>query len=198
MHSTFHIGSLNAGVALWSMVIVVLSGVVGRFLYARVHRGLRGERTSLDDLRRRAGLVEAEAVGRLDFAPAVALALHRFEQRELAAPTHGLDMFRRILWLPLRQVLLAWHCRRLLRAAVATQPDRALRRRQRRAGARLVAQYLAAVVRVSQYAAYERVFALWHVAHVPFVVLLVVSAVVHVIDQPRGGRWPPAGRRHAG
>lgn len=181
VHSTFHIGSLNAAVALWSMVIVVLSGVVGRFLHARVHRGLRGERTSLDDLRRRAGLVEAEAVGRLDFAPAVALALHRFEQRELAAPTHGLDMFRRILWLPLRQVLLAWHCQRLLRVAVATQPDRALRRRQRRGGARLVAKYLAAVVRVSQYAAYERVFALWHVAHVPFVVLLVVSAVVHVI-----------------
>jgi hypothetical protein len=38
-----------------------------------------------------------------------------------------------------------------------------------------------AVVRVAQYTAYERVFALWHVAHLPFVYLLVISAVVHVV-----------------
>ena len=29
--------------------------------------------------------------------------------------------------------------------------------------------------------AFERVFALWHVAHLPFVYLLVISAVVHVV-----------------
>lgn len=181
VHSTFHIGSLNAGVALWSMVIVVLSGIVGRFLHARVHRGLRGERTTLDDLRRRAGLVENDAVGRLHFAPAVADMLRRFEQHELAAPAHALDMLRRIAWLPLRQAALAWQGRRLLRAAVAGEPDPARRAHLRRGGGRLVDRYLAAVVRVSQFAAYERLFALWHVAHVPFVVLLVVSAVVHVI-----------------
>jgi hypothetical protein len=55
-----------------------------------------------------------------------------------------------------------------------------LQRRERRAR-RLAAQYLDAVVRVAQYNAYERVFALWHMAHLPFVYLLVISAVVHVI-----------------
>ena len=37
------------------------------------------------------------------------------------------------------------------------------------------------MVRVAQYTAYERVFALWHMAHLPFVYLLVISAIVHVI-----------------
>jgi hypothetical protein len=37
------------------------------------------------------------------------------------------------------------------------------------------------VVRVAQYSAYERLFALWHLAHLPFVYLLIISAVVHVI-----------------
>jgi hypothetical protein len=46
---------------------------------------------------------------------------------------------------------------------------------------KLVRRYLASVVRVAQFTAYERVFALWHVAHVPFVYLLVVSAIVHVV-----------------
>jgi hypothetical protein len=46
-------------VALFSMGIVVASGVVGRFIYVRVHRGLNGEMTSLAELRQRAGLVES-------------------------------------------------------------------------------------------------------------------------------------------
>lgn len=175
VHSTFHIGSTNAGVALWSMVIVVASGVVGRFLHARVHRGLYGELTTLDDLRRRAGLVEADAVGRLHFAPEVAHALTAFDRRELEASGSVADMFRRLLWLPVSRALLARRCKRRLGAALRHDPDNARRAR------RLVDRYLGAVLRVSQYSAYERVFALWHVAHVPFVVLLVVSAVVHVI-----------------
>jgi hypothetical protein len=38
LHSTFRIGSLNAAIALYSMLIVAISGVIGRFLYARVGR----------------------------------------------------------------------------------------------------------------------------------------------------------------
>ena len=49
-----------------------------------------------------------------------------------------------------------------------------------RAARRLVQRYVNGVVRVAQFGAYERLFALWHVAHVPFVYLLVISAVVHV------------------
>ena len=181
VHSTFRIGSLNAGVALWSMVVVVLSGVVGRFLHARVHRGLHGELTTLAELRLQAGLVEADAVGRLHFAPAVAALLTAFEEAELGAPVDGVDMFRRLLWLPLRQALLARRCRRLLRDALRDKPDPKRRAESLRRARRLIDRYLGAVVRVSQFTAYERVFALWHVAHVPFVVLLVISAVVHVV-----------------
>ena len=34
---------------------------------------------------------------------------------------------------------------------------------------KLVRRYLANVVRVAQFSAYERLFALWHVVHVPFI-----------------------------
>src|SRR5690349_24900850 len=39
-HSTFHIRSANAAVALFSMLIVVISGVIGRFVYTKIHYGL--------------------------------------------------------------------------------------------------------------------------------------------------------------
>ncbi len=186
VHSTFRIGSLNAGVALFSMVIVVGSGVIGRFLYVRMHRGLSGERTSLAALRARAGFVEDQARSRLAFAPEVEARLRDFEAQVLAARPGLAGAFHQALWLP----WLAWRERRQHhRALEAPLAALALRRswspeelaRRRRHARKLVARYLEAVVRVAQYSAYERLFALWHVAHLPFVVLLVVSAVVHVV-----------------
>jgi hypothetical protein len=55
MHSTFQVGSLNAAVALYSMLLVAGSGVVGRFIYVRVHRGLsrRGQLNAAGSFRAR-------------------------------------------------------------------------------------------------------------------------------------------------
>ena len=53
--------------------------------------------------------------------------------------------------------------------------------KRRRLARKLVRRYLSGVVRVAQFTAYERLFALWHMAHVPFVYILVVSAIAHVI-----------------
>ena len=56
LHSNFQVKSLNAGAALYSMLVVALSGVIGRFIYARVNRGLHGEQTNFRELQSRAGL----------------------------------------------------------------------------------------------------------------------------------------------
>jgi len=186
VHSQFHVGSLNAGVALYSMCVVVMSGVVGRFIYVRVNRGLFGERTSLRELRERAGMVEDNARSRLRFCPSVEQRLLAFEQHELRADPGWGTHLRQVLLLPFKQwftyVRCVYELRKPLHRLAAKYDWSAsdLRRRKRRAR-RLVDRYLHAVVRVAQYAAYERVFALWHLAHLPFIYLLVISAVVHVV-----------------
>jgi hypothetical protein len=53
--------------------------------------------------------------------------------------------------------------------------------RRERHARKLVRRYLTAVVKVAHFTAYEKLFSLWHVAHIPFVYLLVISAIVHVI-----------------
>lgn len=186
VHSTFRIGSLNAGVALVSMCIVVVSGVIGRFIYVRVHRGLDGERSSLTELRSRAGLVESDARSRLHFAPIVEAHLIAFEERELQAKPGSATYLRQVAWLPVQRWMAYRRCasevrQRLHGMAIGLKwSEQELQRRERRAR-KLIDRYLDAVVRVAQYTAYERVFALWHLAHLPFVYLLVISAVVHVI-----------------
>lgn len=186
VHSNFHIGSLNAGVALLSMVVVVLSGVVGRVIYVRVHRGLDGERTTLFELKVRAGRVESDARWGLKFAPEVEQLLAAFEQPVIHRDGSWAEVFRHALLLP----LAGWRAERRCRAVLARRvaelaaergwtADEAARRE--RSARRLVARFIDAVVRVAQFSAFERLFALWHVAHLPFVYLLVISAVVHVV-----------------
>ena len=50
LHSNFEIGSLNAGVAFFSMVIVALSGVVGRFLATDLGHTSSFREISIQDL----------------------------------------------------------------------------------------------------------------------------------------------------
>jgi hypothetical protein len=186
LHSNFRIGSLNAGVALYSMLIVAASGVVGRFIFARVNRGLRGEQTDFRELQSKAGLDQDEARSRLEFAPAVEDRLKAFSDAELHAKAGWITELRRVFWLPLSQWVVYRHCvkelhrpiRELAKKGNWSQED--LQRREGKCRA-LVRRYLVAVVRVAQYTAYARLFSLWHVAHIPFVYLLIVSAIVHVV-----------------
>lgn len=186
LHSTFHVGSLNAAVALYSMLIVALSGVVGRFIYARVHRGLRGEEVSLKELQAYVVPEQEDVRSRLAFAPTVEARLRDFEQTELKAKPGWLTYFRQVFLLPVKQLLVYRQCvaelqqpiRKLAAHSQWSADDLIRRERQAR---KLVRRYLTAVVKVAHFTAYEKLFSLWHVAHIPFVYLLVISAVVHVI-----------------
>ena len=185
LHSTFRLGSVNAAVALFSMLIVAGSGIVGRFLYLRIHRGLHGERTNLADLQRRAGLAEGEIKSRFRFAPAVAQQLLEFEAEASSGGKGWTVTFGQLLWLPIRQRIVLEACSTELRQRLRViGKERKWTRGQlhrRHAQARATTRnYLRSVLRVAQFSAYERVFALWHVLHVPFVYLLLITAGFHV------------------
>ena len=49
-HANFNQGSINSSVALYSMLLVAGSGLVGRYVYTRIHRGLYGEAIRYSDL----------------------------------------------------------------------------------------------------------------------------------------------------
>jgi hypothetical protein len=185
LHCTFRLGSVNAAVALFSMLIVAGSGVVGRFLYLRIHRGLHGERSNLADLQRRLGLAEGEMKSRFRFAPGVAEKLLAFEALAMDAGSSWGVVLGKVVWLPMRQRLVLEACSTELRERLrAIGKERQWTRGQldrRHAQARATTRnYLRSVLRVAQFSAYERVFALWHVLHVPFVYLLLLTAGFHV------------------
>lgn len=185
LHSNFQTGSLNAAVALYSMLLVAGSGVAGRFIFRRINRGLHGEQSSLQDLLRRAGMDRDDAHSRLAFAPAVEQRLKVFEDRELQSRQGLRHLVRSVVWLPWLQLQTYRQCvaelDTLLTQMAASQKWSQEDLKRRRKGAKkLVDRYLTSVVRVAQFNSYSLLFSLWHVAHVPFVYLLILTALVHV------------------
>ena len=55
------------------------------------------------------------------------------------------------------------------------------RRKQLKLVKHRFASYFAAVNKAARFGMYERMFALWHVLHMPLFFLLVLSAILHVI-----------------
>jgi len=186
VHSRFQVGSVNAGIALASMSLVASSGIVGRFIYTRIHHGLYGRRASLKELRELAGLNSKEVHSKLAFAPGVENALTEFEAALSAPhrdPLRSAWMFA-TLWLRGRTVY--YQCARELGRIYKVQArtegwDRGKYQRRLKAARRLVFTYLQSVQRVAQFNTYERLFSLWHVLHVPLVYMMVFSAVAHVV-----------------
>jgi hypothetical protein len=56
LHTTFKFGGLVA-ISFWSMIAVVLSGLVGRYLYVQIPRGLQGNELSMAELNARHALL---------------------------------------------------------------------------------------------------------------------------------------------
>lgn len=185
LHSTFQIGSINAGVALFSMLIVALSGVVGRFLYVRLHRNLHGEKLSLMAMRGAHSASEQPAT-RLRFAPGVAQRLAEFERQVHPVEGQRPSLLHSLLAVPWQRWRAERICRKELKLKIiaAVKAEGGRRKdaaRLLREARELVHNELMTLQRIAQFSAWERLFSWWHVAHVPFVYLMVLSAIAHVV-----------------
>lgn len=170
-HSTFQIKSVNAGVAFFSMCIVAGSGLIGRFAYRQIHRGLYGSKLTLEELKGELFGSESEAESKLKNYPKVLMVLHHFHQYALETNPGILGKVVRFLTLPVRRQWANLLC-------LIYMPKYSRQSRVRR---QLVLDYLYGVERLAQFAVFERIFALWHVMHIPLVYMLVATAVWHVI-----------------
>jgi hypothetical protein len=185
-HSRFQVGSINAGVALACMTLVAGSGVIGRFIYIKIHHGLYGHRASLQEVRAISGLNSQEVQSKLAFAPSVEAALTEFEAQVLNAKGGVLSRGWAFVSLPVRARMLYLRCAYELARLYARQAEMrnwepAKKQRRLKAAKRIVQAHLRGVQNVAHFSTYERMFSLWHVLHVPLVYMLVLSAIAHVV-----------------
>lgn len=185
-HANFSLGSTNSTIASLSMATVVLSGLIGRYLYARVHHGLYGQKAAVRELLAEAVALRPEIETLLTSSPGMHDELAGFEQTATAPPGGLMSSLGRSAALS-RSTRRAQ--RRLLRKARQTLRDSGAASgsgwRQRRlllADIRYALEdYFAAIRKAAMLAVFERLFALWHVLHLPLFFMLVLTAIAHVV-----------------
>jgi hypothetical protein len=179
-HSTFHIRSTNGAVALFSMLFVVASGIVGRFVYTQIHYGLYGRRATLERLQQEFQLHRSEANPQFHIAPRVEQWIHRFERHALGQDRSLLLNASAFVGLGLRRRWVTFRCTRELHRIGRLDPSPRTRKAASEA-VPLIPSYLREVQQVAQFSAYEQLFSLWHVLHVPLIYLLAASTAFHIL-----------------
>lgn len=184
-HANFKLGAINSNVALFSMLLVASSGLVGRYIYTRIHYGLYGARSNLNGLQDRLAAAKGGFANLFRSMPDAADALARLESW-LLRDRPGVVRLLTFPWVALR----CWYTRRRI---IRLMQDKLMRhgsrsewppektQRAQRVAARFVSSYIENLRRVAEIGAYERLFSWWHILHLPLFMMLLLAGIVHVI-----------------
>jgi hypothetical protein len=190
-HANFRLGASNSNVALICMLLVAGSGVVGRYIYTRLHAHMDGHQVTLEQLKQVGDKLRAQAAS-VQFLPGVLDSIERVERRFIEPPEATVVRILHLFTGGVRSFVARMLVRREIKRAIAD----ALTSRSSTREAALIARHaiqlgaaarryadrrLEAGRRTAEYRAYARLFSYWHVLHIPFFFMLVISAIVHVI-----------------
>ncbi len=170
-HTAFKFGGLVA-ISFWSMVAVVLSGIIGRFIYIQIPRTIegrelslkevRGAKTDLGELLRKEYDLEEESfqliVSSLD------------DEAETSSRLLVIRLIKKM-----RQDRRAY--KRIdteLRKNQLTRPERLKIKR-------LIINEIVLNRKIGRLAYMQKLFEYWHVAHLPFALVMLIILVVHVV-----------------
>ncbi len=171
LHTSWQFHGL-AGVVTLLMVLVVASGLFGRYIYTAIPRSADGLAETAEQLEGQLASVEAQLEFWLSNRPDSA----RLLNRHLAAlPDPSMNPLSLILGRTLLEWWARWQWRREARrmgGQVEVQAQEIERLVERR---RVLARQVAALTTT------RRTLAVWHAVHVPIAMLLLVAAVIHAV-----------------
>lgn len=185
LHSSFKFRGI-AGVAYWIMIIVSLSGVVGRYIYAQFPRSLNSAELSLKEAQdqstsfaaqlRTLGILSERDVTKLVSLPdlrqtermSVLVALFKMIAFDLVFPLRAWRLRQRMIWSHSRSLFALVGFRRSENMPL----ERAIE---------LAKQQSVISKKILFLSKSHRMFQLWHVIHRPFSYSFALLASIHVI-----------------
>lgn len=169
-HTAFKFGGI-VSIAFWSMVAVVISGVIGRYIYIQIPRTIEGRALSLSEVKEMK--TNLGDILRSDY---------RLDEGSLAAIRES----ARIRPQGAGGNLLAGMARkyfqdkRTIKSIKENLRQNNLPAKDVRKVARLVRSEISLNNRIERLQAMQNLFRYWHVAHLPFAVIMLVIVLVHV------------------
>ena len=177
-HSNFHIGSMNSTIALISMLLVASSGLIGRYIYTKVHHGLYGKRISLEGLKQELETKHTELLRIYKLDENLNNRLTKMENRLLQNYTGVITSMLHVILLAIDGRLLKYRIMRLLKSSIKNNtslavPDIKITRK-------FINRYMVALRKIAVLRVFERLFSFWHLLHLPLFIMMIITAVIHI------------------
>lgn len=175
-HTAFKFGGI-VSIAFWSMVAVVISGVIGRFVYIQIPRTIEGRELTLNEVKNmKEGLSKSlrTAAGMDD------------------------EMFRMILSFTSGESLSGggslmskyFENRKSISVIQKKLKQKNVGSKQRKYAVRLVKEEMSLGSKIKRLQTMQRLFKYWHVAHLPFALIMLIILIIHVaVTLSFGYKW---------
>jgi len=165
-HTAFKFGGI-VSIAFWSMVAVVLSGVIGRFIYIQIPRTIEGRELSLHEVKNMKTDLTVVLKEKFKLDTTVIHQIISFTNEQDTSST-------KITSRNLRKVLVHTN----------------LPKKERRTIFKMIKNEKSLSRKISRLEMMQRLFKYWHVAHMPFALIMLIIVIIHVgVTLAFGYKW---------
>jgi len=165
-HTGYQLGSLNGNVAFFSMIIVASSGLIGRYLYRRIHHGLYGKKINYDEL-----YINDESweVSRENYNKDQLAAVESLNQVSAELVNKHTAVNRSLSFFNTTKKQLKSIKTQIKKQSYSLQDKNILLRN---------VNSLLSICRLGKH---EIFFSYWHILHLPLFVILIFSGITHIV-----------------
>ena len=185
-HCNFQLGSQNGNIALFSMLLVAASGIIGRYIYGRIHYGVYGSEATLQQLQQDKLIARYELSRLFEISPQLYEKIKKYDD-VLQSESPGLMTSFFQLWRLNIQTRQSYRLARrlLIKSCQQLAVEEGLKRSKIKelinSGTVYLKAHFMTVRKIAGLTFFERLFSLWHILHVPLFFMLIFTAFVHVI-----------------
>lgn len=178
-HTSFKFGGIVV-VSFWSMVVVVLSGVIGRFIYVQIPRSISGQELSIkeldqvtEDINNKLKSIDKDSMQRISIASDTDKYRNIGFSKSLSLTID--DFFER---------------KRVLRQLKHNLNNSGITEIKQTEIITAANQKLIITRRIGLLRTTQKAFRYWHVAHLPFAIVMFVIMLIHVVVTiVMGSKW---------
>jgi hypothetical protein len=172
LHTSFKMRGIVA-ISFWCMVVVFLSGVIGRYLYAQIPHALSGTETQYEELNRGIGEINAQLSSMIQ--PQHFQSIQTIT--DFPADVKDMPTYRALLFMISDD--LRWLMRRRsVQGLLKNYPD--LNSETRRNLSQLLQRRRLQMRRISMLKTSHELFRHWHVIHLPLAQTMYLTMAIHI------------------
>ena len=172
-HTAFKFGGI-VSVSFWSMVLVFVSGVIGRFIYIRIPRTIEGKELNVEQINEVNESLSLKLKHDYNVDEDIIESIEDFSVKKENSSGSLIDFFINMLpnYLENRKKIKQIN-KRLTIIKIPKQKKKEV--------IKIIKEKISINNKIAYLKTMQSLFRYWHVAHLPFAVIMIIIMVIHVV-----------------